>query len=79
MVYDFETAAYNTPKGEISMPFRTQFGYHVVKVNDKRPSRGTITAAHIMIALQQKDSLLNPEERINDIYKKLNIDIIFRY
>ncbi len=71
MVYDFETAAYNTPKGEISMPFRTQFGYHVVKVNDKRPSRGTVTAAHIMIALQQKDSLLDPEERINDIYKKL--------
>ncbi|WP_138434700.1 peptidylprolyl isomerase [Winogradskyella algicola] len=71
MVYDFETAAYNTPIGEISMPFRTQFGYHVVKVNDKRPSRGTITAAHIMIALQQKDSLLDPEERINDIYKKL--------
>ncbi len=71
MVYDFETAAYNTPKGEISMPFRTQFGYHVVKVNDKRKSRGTITAAHIMIALQQKDTLLNPEERINDIYKKI--------
>ncbi len=71
MVYDFETAAYNTSKGDISMPFRTQFGYHVVKVNDKRQSRGTITASHIMIALQQKDSLLNPEERINDIYKKL--------
>lgn len=71
MVYNFETAAFNTPKGEISMPFRTQFGYHVVKVNDKRPSRGTITAAHIMIALEQKDSLLNPEQRINDIYKKI--------
>ncbi|MCT4628424.1 peptidylprolyl isomerase [Winogradskyella sp.] len=71
MVYDFETAAFNTPKGDISMPFRTQFGYHVVKVNDRRTSRGTITAAHIMIALNQKDSLLNPEERINDIYKKI--------
>ncbi|MFC0605563.1 peptidylprolyl isomerase [Winogradskyella pulchriflava] len=71
MVYDFETASYNTPKGEISMPFRTQFGYHVVKVNDRRPSRGTISAAHIMVALQQKDTLLNPENRINDIYKKL--------
>lgn len=71
MVYDFETAAYNTEKGEISMPFRTQFGYHVVQVNDKRPSRGTITAAHIMVALKQKDSLLDPEQRINDIYKKL--------
>lgn len=71
MVYDFETVAFNTPKGEISMPFRTQFGYHVVKVNDKRSSRGTVTAAHIMVALQQKDSLLDPEQRINDIYKKL--------
>ncbi len=71
MVYDFETAAYNTPKGDISMPFRTQFGYHVVKVNDRRQSRGTITAAHIMVALKQRDSLLNPEDRINDIYKKI--------
>lgn len=71
MVYDFETVAFKTQKGNISMPFRTQFGYHVLRVNDKRPSRGTITAAHIMITLQQKDSLLNPEDRINDIYKKL--------
>ncbi|WP_299101153.1 peptidylprolyl isomerase [uncultured Winogradskyella sp.] len=72
MVYDFETAAFNTPVGEISMPFRTQFGYHVVKVMDNRLSRGTVTAAHIMIKSEQKDSLLNPEERINTIYKKLN-------
>jgi peptidyl-prolyl cis-trans isomerase SurA len=72
MVYDFESAAYNTPVGEISMPFRTQFGYHVVKVNDKRASRGTITAAHIMVNLSSKDSLRDPEQRINEIYKKLN-------
>ncbi|WP_299123301.1 peptidylprolyl isomerase [uncultured Winogradskyella sp.] len=72
MVYDFETAAYKTPKGEISMPFRTQFGYHVVWVKDKRASRGTMTAAHIMVGLNQKDSLLDTEQRINEIYKKLN-------
>lgn len=72
MVYDFESAAYNTPVGEISMPFRTQFGYHVVKVNDKRASRGTISAAHIMVNLTSKDSLRDPEQRINEIYKKLN-------
>ncbi|MDH7914396.1 peptidylprolyl isomerase [Winogradskyella sp. SYSU M77433] len=72
MVYDFETAAYNTPKGEISMPFRTQFGYHVVKVDDRRKSRGTITAAHIMVANNEKDSLFDPEKRIKDIYQKLN-------
>lgn len=72
MVYDFETAAYETPVGEISMPFRTQFGYHVVKVNDRRASKGTMTAAHIMVALNNTDSLLDPQERIHDIYKKLN-------
>ena len=72
MVYDFENAAYNTPKGEVSMPFRTQFGYHVVLVKDKRLSRGTVSAAHIMVALKQKDSLLDTEKRINDIYKKIN-------
>lgn len=72
MVYEFESAAYNTPVGEISMPFRTQFGYHVVKVHDRRKSKGTMTAAHIMVALNQTDSLLDPQERIADIYKKLN-------
>ena len=72
MVYDFETMAYNTKVGEVSMPFRTDFGYHVVKVLDKRASRGTISAAHIMVSLKQKDSLLDPEVRINEIYKKLN-------
>ncbi len=71
MVYDFENMAYKTKVGEVSMPFRTDFGYHIVKVIDKRPSRGTISAAHIMIALKQKDSLLDPQERINEIYKKL--------
>jgi peptidyl-prolyl cis-trans isomerase SurA len=72
MVYDFETAAYNTPVDELSMPFRTQFGYHVVNVKEKRPSSGTVTVAHIMVGLKQQDSLLDPEQRINDIYKKIN-------
>ncbi|MEC4050711.1 peptidylprolyl isomerase [Flavobacterium sp. SUN046] len=73
MVYAFESAAYNTPVGKISMPVRTRFGYHLIKVNDVRPNRGEISVAHIMI--------LNPKEgedadkaknTIQDIYKKLN-------
>jgi peptidyl-prolyl cis-trans isomerase SurA len=71
MVYDFETVAYKTPEGDLSMPFRTKFGYHVVNVLEKRPSRGTITAAHIMVSLKQKDSLLDPNQRITEIYKKM--------
>ncbi|MGB3608217.1 peptidylprolyl isomerase [Psychroserpens sp.] len=71
MVYPFESAAFNTPVGEVSMPFRTRFGYHVVKVFDKRPSLGQVTVAHIMIASKQKDSSVVAKERIGQIYKKL--------
>ncbi|WP_353779532.1 peptidylprolyl isomerase [Winogradskyella sp. 3972H.M.0a.05] len=71
MVYDFENVAYNTPVGEVSMPFRTQFGYHIVNILDKRPSRGQVTVAHIMVALNQKDSTVNAEQRIKEINKKL--------
>ena len=71
MVYPFESAAFNTPVGEVSMPFRTRFGYHVVKVFEKRQSLGEVTVAHIMVSLKQNDSTVNPETRIKQIYKKL--------
>ena len=48
MIYDFENVAYNTPVGEVSEPFRTQFGFHILKVNDKRNSLGEVTVGHIM-------------------------------
>ncbi|HLW30339.1 MAG TPA: peptidylprolyl isomerase [Brumimicrobium sp.] len=74
MVYPFETAAYNTKVGEISMPVRTNFGYHLIKVFDKRDARGTITAAHIMVVTKQnadKAELENAEKKINEIYEQL--------
>ena len=71
MVYPFETAAYNTSVGELSMPFRTRFGYHIVKVHDKRKALGQVTVAHIMVSNQQKDSTIVPKERINQIYDKI--------
>lgn len=49
-LYPFESAAYNTPVGKVSQPFRTQFGYHIVKVLEKRPTQGEIEVAHILIA-----------------------------
>ena len=73
MVYKFESVAYNTNVGDVSKPFRTRFGYHIVNVLDKRKSRGEITVAHIMVIENKNDSLAEkPEVRIQDIYKKLN-------
>jgi len=48
-VYPFENAMYNTPVGKISAPFRTQFGYHIVKVLDKRPDQGEVQVAQILV------------------------------
>ncbi|MEC3907431.1 peptidylprolyl isomerase [Tamlana sp. 2201CG12-4] len=73
MVYKFENAAYSTKAGDISMPFRTRFGYHIVKVLDKRKSEGSREVAHIMVRKNEKDSLGEElETRIHEIYKKLN-------
>ena len=49
MVYPFENVAYNTPVGAVSMPVRTKFGFHLIFVHDKRPTRGDLLCAHIMI------------------------------
>ena len=49
MVYPFENAAYQTDVNNISQPVRTRFGYHIIKVHDKRPSEGKVQVAHIML------------------------------
>lgn len=71
MVYPFENMAYNTPVGEISDIVRTNFGYHVLKVNDRRIRESPIVVSHIMITEKKDDPSFNPEERINELYKML--------
>ena len=74
MVYPFEERAYTTAVGSVSNPFRTRFGYHILKVTDKRPARGTIKTAHIMVAVSKNAStedFTNAEKKINEIYDKL--------
>lgn len=71
MVYPFEKAAYNTNVGDISQPFRTRFGYHVVKVIEKRAAKGKLTVSHIMIGNKSEASKESPETRINNIYTRI--------
>jgi peptidyl-prolyl cis-trans isomerase SurA len=40
MIYEFENVAYNTEVGKVSKPFKTKFGFHILKVTDKRESLG---------------------------------------
>ena len=73
MVYPFESAAFNTPKGKISKIIRTRFGYHIIKVDDIRTNRGEVTVAHIMILNPKPEDADQDKAKntINDIYKKI--------
>ena len=50
LIYPFETAAYSTNIGEISMPVRTRFGYHLIYVTDKIEAVQEISIAQIFVA-----------------------------
>ena len=54
MVHPFEDACYRTPKGELVGPVRTRFGYHIIQVTGRRPARGEVRVAHIMIRPDEK-------------------------
>ncbi len=49
MVDEFENMAYSTPVGGLSPIFRTRFGYHVLKVEDRKARPQDVRVAHIMI------------------------------
>lgn len=70
-VYPFETIAFNTPVGVVSKPVRTNFGFHILKVHDRRKSPGEILVAHIMKFTQQGNDSLNAiaKAQIDSLYQ----------
>ena len=72
MVYPFEDAAYKGNVGDISLPVRTRYGYHIIKIIDKRTARGEIHVAHIMIKEKKEEGgAANAEAKATEIYQKL--------
>ncbi len=71
--YDFENVVYNTPVGEVSQPFVTQFGIHMIRVNNMR-ERNDARAEHILklfpqnVTEEQKAAI---KVKIDSIYELL--------
>lgn len=74
MVYPFETVAYNTPVGQVSMPVRTKYGYHLIKGVDVRDARGQVHVAHIMVDVKENvaDSIVaRARKKAEELYAKV--------
>ena len=74
MVYPFETGAYNTKEGEISMPVRSDFGYHIIKVQSVTDAMGSIQAAHIFMQLPfdaPAEEVATAQQKADNIYNEL--------
>jgi len=74
MVYPFENGAYETPVGKVSKLLRSEFGYHLIKVNEKTEASGMIEAAHIYVSVNpeaKEEEIAEKEEKINFIHQKI--------
>lgn len=71
--YDFENMLYSTAMGEISKPFVTQFGVHMIRVNNVR-ERSDVHAKHILKLFPQNATEEQKAEckvKIDSIYNLL--------
>ncbi len=75
MVEPFENQAYNTPVGQTSPIFRTQYGYHFLRVLDRRPVEGQVRVKHIMVFAPRDNSsqeqLAAAKLKIDSLYDAL--------
>lgn len=73
-IYAFENAVYTTEVGKVSRPFRTPLGFHIVKVIEKRPTRGEIEVAQILIAAPKskgKEGIIEAKKKSDSVVTAL--------
>jgi peptidyl-prolyl cis-trans isomerase C len=75
MVPQFEAAAFKLDKGGVSLPFESQFGWHIVQVIDKRlrqPPPFDLVKDRIKAALGQQKA----QSEVTNLRTKANVEFI---
>lgn len=75
--YRFEVAAYSLKPGEVSESVESPMAYHLIKSTARRPARGTVRAAHILLMDRKgnaPEASAEVKARIDSIYNLLQQD-----
>jgi len=70
--YKFENYIFKGVKNRISAPLRTKYGYHIVKIIDRRLNPGKYKVAHIMVSVHRNDDKQQEnraKKRIDSLYR----------
>lgn len=81
MVPEFETVAFSTPAGEISEPFRSNYGFHIISVDsvetDSAGEVSRVKASHILknitAGVETLDSIEAVAEKLRDLADGKNL------
>lgn len=74
MVPEFEEVAFSLPVGELSEPVKTQYGYHIIKVEERDPNRPLDEMALERARAQALDNWLAEQRAAAQVQRMLTPD-----
>ncbi len=66
VVKTFEEVAFSTPKGKISEPFMSEYGWHIVKVDDSRAD--SVEVSHILVRLEASAETIDRAREASSLF-----------
>ncbi|MCX6094159.1 MAG: peptidylprolyl isomerase [Candidatus Bipolaricaulota bacterium] len=78
MVKEFEEAAFSLAKGELSQPVKTTYGYHIIRVTDRKEAHTpTLAEIHEQVAKDyvKDETATRVDTWYREVYKTKNVDV----